>query len=150
MKLRGCVRLLATPWTAAHQAPPFMGFSRQEHWSGVPLPSPKKELATLHLHCVGISCCRAWVLGHTGFSSCSSQALEHRLYSCGTLVSGLCCSTACGIFLDQGSNLCLLYRQTDSLPQSQPGEPLAESLREELFANAGTEVRRLKNLDHPL
>jgi len=34
------VRLLATPWTAAYQAPPSMGFSRQEHWSGVPLPSP--------------------------------------------------------------------------------------------------------------
>ena len=34
------VRLLATPWTAAHQAPPPMGFSRQEYWSGVPLPSP--------------------------------------------------------------------------------------------------------------
>ena len=34
------VRLLATPWTAAHQAPPYMGFSRQEYWSGVPLPSP--------------------------------------------------------------------------------------------------------------
>ena len=34
------VRLLATPWTAAHQAPPSMGFSRQEYWSGVSLPSP--------------------------------------------------------------------------------------------------------------
>ena len=34
------VRLFATPWTAAHQAPLSMGFSRQEHWSGVPLPSP--------------------------------------------------------------------------------------------------------------
>ena len=33
------VRLLATPWTAAHQAPPSIGFSRQEYWSGVPLPS---------------------------------------------------------------------------------------------------------------
>ena len=33
------VRLVATPWTAAHQAPPSMGFSRQEYWSGVPLPS---------------------------------------------------------------------------------------------------------------
>ena len=32
--------LLATSWTAAHQAPPSMGFSRQEHWSGVPSPSP--------------------------------------------------------------------------------------------------------------
>ena len=34
------VRLLATPWTAAHQAPPSMGCSRQEYWSGLPLPSP--------------------------------------------------------------------------------------------------------------
>ena len=33
------VPLLATPWTAAHQAPPSMGFSRQEDWSGAPLPS---------------------------------------------------------------------------------------------------------------
>ena len=31
---------MATPWTVAHQAPPSMGFSRQEYWSGVPLPSP--------------------------------------------------------------------------------------------------------------
>ena len=38
------VRLLATPWTAAYQAPPSMGFSRQEYWSGVPLPSPKQTL----------------------------------------------------------------------------------------------------------
>ena len=34
------VQLLVTPWTAAHQAPPSMRFSRQEYWSGVPLPSP--------------------------------------------------------------------------------------------------------------
>ena len=33
------VRLLAIPWTAAHQASPPMGFSRQEYWSGLPLPS---------------------------------------------------------------------------------------------------------------
>ena len=35
------VQLLPTPWTAANQAPPSMGFSRQEYWSGVPLPSPR-------------------------------------------------------------------------------------------------------------
>ena len=35
------VRLSATPWTEAYQAPPSLGFSRQEYWSGVPLPSPK-------------------------------------------------------------------------------------------------------------
>ena len=34
------VRLFATPWTVASQAPPFMGFSRQEYWSGLPFPSP--------------------------------------------------------------------------------------------------------------
>ena len=34
------VRPFATPWTAAYQAPPSMGFSRQEYWSGLPLPSP--------------------------------------------------------------------------------------------------------------
>ena len=39
-KLLSCVQLLATPWTVAHQAPLSMGFSRQECWSGVPLPSP--------------------------------------------------------------------------------------------------------------
>ena len=36
------VWLLATPWTAAYQAPLSMGFSRQEYWSGVPLPSPQR------------------------------------------------------------------------------------------------------------
>ena len=40
VKLLSRVRLLATPWTAAHQAPRSMGFSMQEYWSGVPLPSP--------------------------------------------------------------------------------------------------------------
>ena len=37
------VRLCATPETAAHQAPPALGFSRQEHWSGLPFPSPMHE-----------------------------------------------------------------------------------------------------------
>ena len=43
------VRLFATPWTAAHQAPPSMGFSRQEYWSGMPLPSPYNLLLLLLL-----------------------------------------------------------------------------------------------------
>ena len=37
------VRLCATPQTTAHQAPPSLGFSRQEHWSGLPFPSPMHE-----------------------------------------------------------------------------------------------------------
>ena len=39
----GCVRLCATPETAAHQAPPSLGFSRQEHWSRLPFPSLTHE-----------------------------------------------------------------------------------------------------------
>ena len=38
-----CVRLCVTPETAAHQAPPSLGFSRQEHWSGLPFPSPMHQ-----------------------------------------------------------------------------------------------------------
>ena len=41
VKLLSRDRLFATPWTVAHQAPPSMGFSRQEYWSGVPFPSPE-------------------------------------------------------------------------------------------------------------
>ena len=40
VKLLISAELLATPWTAAHQAPQSTGFSRQAYWSGVPLPSP--------------------------------------------------------------------------------------------------------------
>ena len=40
VKLLSSAELLATPWTAAYQALPSMGFSRQEYWSGLPLPSP--------------------------------------------------------------------------------------------------------------
>ena len=49
------VRLCATPEMTAHQAPPSLGFSRQEHWSGLPFPSPKLSTdiakVDLFLHC---------------------------------------------------------------------------------------------------
>ena len=41
------VRLFETLWTVAHQAPPSMGFSRQEYWSGLPFSSPKKKMIPL-------------------------------------------------------------------------------------------------------
>ena len=44
------VRLCATPETAAHQAPPTLGFSRQEHWSGLPFPSPMHESENSGVH----------------------------------------------------------------------------------------------------
>ena len=46
------VWLLATPWTAAYQAPLSMGFSRQEYWSGLPLPSPSWVNRYLQLLCL--------------------------------------------------------------------------------------------------
>ena len=51
------VRLLATPWTAAYQAPPFIGFSGQQYWSRVPLPSPVDiyyTISTCILRCEAI------------------------------------------------------------------------------------------------
>ena len=49
VKLLSRVQLLATPWTAAYQAPPPMRFSRQEYWSEVPLPSPKDALEGVNM-----------------------------------------------------------------------------------------------------
>ena len=43
---------LVTPWTAAHQAPPSMGFFRQKYWSGVPLPSPRYVIGTSKQQCL--------------------------------------------------------------------------------------------------
>ena len=49
VKLLSCVWLLATPWTAAYQAPPSMGFSRQKYWSGVPLLSLRRHTGDIYL-----------------------------------------------------------------------------------------------------
>ena len=49
VKSLNCVRLLTTPWTAAYQAPPSMGYSRQEYWSGLPLPSPHERIIIVSL-----------------------------------------------------------------------------------------------------
>ena len=45
--------IIVTPWTAAHQAPPSMGFSRQEYWSGLPLPSPLNFIETVNIFSSG-------------------------------------------------------------------------------------------------
>ena len=49
VKSLSLVWFVATPWTADYQAPPSMGFSRQEYWSGLPLPSPKNVQTTTQL-----------------------------------------------------------------------------------------------------
>ena len=56
VKMLSQVQLLATPWTAAYQAPPSMGFSRQEYWSGVPLPPPITIWATSKAHQTHATC----------------------------------------------------------------------------------------------
>ena len=61
VKSLSCVWLFMTPWTAAYQAPPSIGFSRQEYWSGVPLPSQTLHVliysfsGTLHVHLILIA-----------------------------------------------------------------------------------------------
>ena len=66
-QLPSLVRLFVTPWTAAYQAPPFMGFSRQEYWSGVPLPSPDISLRavdSLRLECCNVGVLRVYMMFH--------------------------------------------------------------------------------------
>ena len=75
---------------------------------------------------------QASVVAALGLGNCSSQALEH---SSVVVAHGLSCSAACGIFLDQGSNLCLLHWQVDSLPRSHHRSPRSENLKEELEKN---------------
>ena len=69
-------------------------------------------------------CCSFFGAEHrlqgAGFSSCDSWALEHRLTCCGSWAQFLC---GMRIFLDQGSNLCLLHWQADSLPLATRGTP---------------------------
>ena len=108
------VRLLATPWTAAHQAPPSMVFSRQEYWSGVPLPSPA---CISHLK----SCLTLW-----DAMDCSPPGSSVHGNSPGKNTGVGCHALPQGISPTQGSNpylLCLLYWQVDSLPLAPSGKP---------------------------
>ena len=61
------VWLCATPWTAAYQAPPSLGLSRQEYWSGLPLPSPRSQFESIWYYCIILSHDRyrfsRWALG---------------------------------------------------------------------------------------
>jgi len=108
--------LVVTPWNAAHQAPPSMGFSRQEYWSGLPLPSPSTWLETLkasenfspNLLC---ACVHAQSL-----QSCPplSDPMESERPLCPWDSPGKNTGVGChlllqGIFLTQGSNLGLLH-----------------------------------------
>ena len=75
----------ATPWTEAYRAPPSMGFSRQEYWSGVPLPSPS----------VGLGCISNQFLWNTDASHClhfKNTALEKSNQETTDEATGVFCS----------------------------------------------------------
>jgi len=55
VKSLSLVQLFTTPWTTAYKPPPPMRFSRQEYWSGLPLPSPKYQLVFAYWHCRKLS-----------------------------------------------------------------------------------------------
>ena len=61
VKSLSCVWLLVTPWTAAYQAPPSMGFSRQEYWSGMPLPSPEFRTKDIQFSLTGWLVWNYWI-----------------------------------------------------------------------------------------
>ena len=97
------LRLLATPWTAAYQAPPSMGFSRREYWSGVPLPSPRKlfpayDLRSVQLCVVKVQnseeCCLIPLPGGAVHSVMSDsfrpQGQQHARLPCPSLSPGVC------------------------------------------------------------
>ena len=66
------VRLSATPWTVAHQAPPSMGFSRQEYWSGLPFSSPELQ-GSSNVWGTVLPYCAAYEFIHGG-----TRILKHR------------------------------------------------------------------------
>ena len=86
VKLLSRVLLLATPWTATYQAPSSMGFSRQECWSGVPLPSPAIRVCRLQIVLSNHS--------RTQLVSGSTRIIFHYLTFATFLPSGLSVTTS--------------------------------------------------------
>ena len=92
VKSHSRVRLWATPCTAAHQAPPSIGFSRQEYWSGVPLPYPKAEEPEIILP-------TCWIIE-------KAREFQKNIYSCFTDYTKpltVWITTNCGKFLNGNS-----------------------------------------------
>ena len=89
--MKSLSRVQPLAWTAAYQAPPSMGFSRQEYWSGVPLPSPN-HFTYIFIYCIylflaalSLHCC-TWA-----FSSCGQQGLLSTCASWASQCSGFSC-----------------------------------------------------------
>ena len=106
------VRLCATPLTAAYQAPPSLGFSRQEHWSGLPFPSPMHENESE----VAQSC----LTFHDPMDCSLPGSCVHDIFQARVLEWGAIAFSACG-------PLGCLYLEPP-LPQSTPHAPLLPPL----------------------
>ena len=117
-----CFQLFATPWTVACQVPMSMEFSRQEYWSGFPVPSPEKlphpEIQTMLLLClVTQSCptlCNPMDCSPPGFSVHGILQARKLFVGCHFLLQG--------IFVTQGSNQSLLHWQVGSVLLSHQGK----------------------------
>ena len=130
VELFSCVQFFVTPWTVAHQAPPSMGFSRQEYCSGLPFPSEDLEGQGIFLtqgSNVGLSHCRQTLyhLSHKGSPDDCALSILH-LSNSVTL-----CQT---VFLVQGVKI---KKYVFSVPQ--PHVPLqihGQYQREEVYLRA--------------
>ena len=108
------VRLLATLWTAAHQAPLSMGFSRQEYWSGASSPSPKNTGVCIYsLLCQLLRRVQLFM-----------TPMACPWNSPGKNTGVVCHSLLQGIFLTQGSNLGLLHSRQILYHLSYQGSPI--------------------------
>ena len=156
MKSLSCVRLLATPWTSAYQAPPSMGFSRQEYWSGVPLPSPGLCNRRPHFPFSGKKDTVPHLLGVLPEEkvSVSHSAASNSLGPHGLQPARLLCSwdspgkarISRGIFLTWGSNLHFLHWQAGSLPSEPTGKPIHPFLQVSSICKSHSAGRKAKKI----
>ena len=76
------IRPFATPWTAAYQAPPSMGFSRQEYWSGVSSQSPKVLwVIVYYTHITCVSQAASQGVNHTDFLWVQQMGVKQKLWT---------------------------------------------------------------------
>ena len=135
---RSVVSNSATPWTAAHQPLPSMGFSRQEYWSGVPLPSPALSLwnwatifqiyylGTLFWAVLGLLCCVGSVLHWILLLQSRAGRVGSVFAAPGLWSTDLVVMThglSCLHLPKSGIEPCLLHWQADSLSLRHQGCP---------------------------
>ena len=109
-----CVQFIETLWTVACQAPLSMGFSRQEHWSGLlcpppgDLPDPRMEATSL----MSVSCIGRWVLCHQRpqtYGLQNNNSPSHPLFFLNHKISQHCCSLHICFILPIAASLPLSY-----------------------------------------